>query len=412
VILHLSFWTLYKETIASLPPVLLYVVMAAAYGIVLASDPSMRQPGRLALFTGLMAIHGILHWFSTRLPVDVHLTKRWRRLLAYFVVQGVLVFAIGYLTQLQGFIMGLYLALVGEVAGILWPDLRAIVLAASFYLTLLALNIVGLWGFQAFLQLTPVLGIMLAFVLIYVILYVRQVEARAQAQEMVQELETAHRQLREYADRVEELTLSQERQRMARELHDTLAQGLAGLILQLEAADSHLENDNAPRAQAVVQQAMRGARATLHEARRAIQALRPSALEGGNLIDALGREADQFATNTGLRVTFEVDGDPLNVSPDLAQDILRIVQESLTNVARHAQADHVHVRLAKDNAGLQVTVRDDGAGFDPDEGLERPGCFGMAGMYERAQRMGGELQIESTPGAGTAVKLRIPGGEK
>jgi len=91
----------------------------------------------------------------------------------------------------------------------------------------------------------------------------------------------------------------------------------------------------------------------------------------------------------------------------MAQDILRIVQESLTNVSRHAHASHVLVRLAWSSGGLQVMVQDDGVGFDPAQGLGRPGCFGLAGMQERARRLGGELWVESELGRGTKVMLRI-----
>jgi len=228
---------------------------------------------------------------------------------------------------------------------------------------------------------------------------------------MVQELEIAHRQLQEYAAQVKELTISQERERMARELHDTLAQGLAGLILQLEAADSHLETGNSERAQAVVQQAMGRARMTLHEARRAIQALRPMALEQGNLIDALGREVDQFVADTGTHATFEVEGGLFDVPPDLAQDALRIVQESLTNVAHHAQASRVRVRVTRSEGAYQVVIQDDGVGFDLNDELEQPGRFGIAGMRERAQHMGAILHVASAPGEGTRITLEFDGGK-
>jgi NarL family two-component system sensor histidine kinase YdfH len=340
-----------------------------------------------------------------------HQANRWGWVLAYFAAQGALLLAIGLLTSLQALILGLYMALIGEAAGILWPDVRATVLAAAFYVGLMLINVTVAWGGETLVQLLPILGFMLIFVITYVVLFVRQAEARERAQTLLRDLEIAHRQLREYADRVEELTISQERQRMARELHDTLAQGLAGLILQLEAADSHLENDNPAPAQAVVQQAMGRARTTLHEARRAIQALRPAALDEGSLIDALGREIDQFAATSGVRAAFEVDTGPLNVSPDTAQGILRILQECLTNVARHAHAGHVCVRLTCSSDGLQVRVQDDGVGFDPAKGLERPDCFGLAGMKERAQRMGGALQVESAPGRGTTVTLDVEGGQ-
>jgi NarL family two-component system sensor histidine kinase YdfH len=246
-------------------------------------------------------------------------------------------------------------------------------------------------------------------VLIYVLLYIRQVQAREEAQNLLHELETANRQLSEYAAQVEELTISQERQRMARELHDTLAQGLAGLILQLEAADGYLEGGNQAQARTVVQQAMQRARTTLQEARRAIQALRPEILEQGNLVDALGHEVDQFAATAGIRATLEVSGEPPEAPAGMTLDILRIVQEALSNVGRHAQAGHVWVRLSRDDGALQVLVQDDGLGFDPAAGRQRPGCFGLAGMQERAERIGGSLQVESEPGQGARLVLRVPG---
>jgi NarL family two-component system sensor histidine kinase YdfH len=196
---------------------------------------------------------------------------------------------------------------------------------------------------------------------------------------------------------------------MARELHDTLAQGVAGLILQLEAADGHLEQGNSARAHAVVRQAMQRARTTLDEARRAIQALRPAALEEGDLVDALKREVDQFASTTGTPTKLDIDGTLPELSVDGAQNVLRIVQESLTNVARHAHASHVLVRLEERDGFLQIMIQDDGVGFDPVEARGQQDRFGLAGMEERAQRIGGALLVESAVGEGTTVTLQIKG---
>ena len=178
---------------------------------------------------------------------------------------------------------------------------------------------------------------------------------------------------------------------------------MAGLILQLEAVDSYLETDQPARAQETVQRAMALARTTLSEARRAIQALRPAELDDTTLIDALGREVDAFAERTGLRATFQVDAGVPEVPPDVAPELLRIVQESLANVARHAQAAHVWVRLEANEGGLRLTVQDDGIGFGPGLNAERPGAYGIRGMRERAQQIGAELEIQSAPGQGTLV---------
>lgn len=391
------------EDLAAGGPLLLmlYAVLVGAYVYVLATDPTMRQPGRLALFTGLMVAHVALHVLSFRWA------GRWRVLLAYTMLQGALVLAIGLLTQLQGLIIGLYMAMVGQAAGLFWPNRRAIGLSSSFYVILLFVNILAVWDANTLLEFLPILGGLLAFVLVYVVLYIRQVQAREEAQNLLGQLEVAHHQLQAYADQVEELTISEERQRMARELHDTLAQGLAGLIMQLEAADSYLDSDNPARAQAVVQQATQRAKATLGEARRAIQALRSSMLEQESLVDALGREVDSFAETTLVRAAFRVEGGPPDLPPEMAQSILRIVQAALSNIARHARARQVRVQISQGDGLLQVVIQDDGLGFDLDEALAQPGCFGLAGMHERAKRMGGRLEIASRPGEGITVCLEL-----
>jgi NarL family two-component system sensor histidine kinase YdfH len=382
---------------------ILYLVLGGGYVAALVADPSLRQPARLVPLTALVVAHGALYWLSERYAG----LRRWW--LAYFPLQAALIFAIGLMLPGHWLPMGLTMALAGQAAGALWPELRLIAAVALLCFAVLVANLILAWGLRAAIEFLPIVALILAFVLIYVALFQRQAEARERAQELLRKLEAAHRRLRAYADQVEELSTSRERERMARELHDTLAQGLAGLILQLEAADSHLEQSHPDTAQQVVQQAMRRARTTLDEARRAIQALRSAALERGSLIDALGREVEQFTQATGVQAVFEVDAQRPDVAPDAAQTILRIVQESLSNVARHADADHVLVRLAGTEEGLRLVVQDDGVGFDPAHASERGGCLGLAGMRERAERMDGSLRVESRPGQGTTVELDIGG---
>ena len=138
------------------------------------------------------------------------------------------------------------------------------------------------------------------FVLMFVWMFDRQNKAREEAQNALRELDVAHRQLTEYAAQVEDLTLANERQRMARELHDTLAQGLAGLVLQLEAIDSHLSRGNTTKAQAITQQAMDRARSTLADARRAIDDLRSGDVPEVDLETAVREEADRFTAASGI----------------------------------------------------------------------------------------------------------------
>ncbi|MBN1581041.1 MAG: sensor histidine kinase [Anaerolineae bacterium] len=378
------------------------LVIVAAYVITLRGDPRLREPLRLALLTTLILAHVVLLWLSAGL-----FQKQPRILPIYFFVQVLLAFVVSLLTPGSWLAIALYMGLTGMAIAVLWPNGRAVAAAVLLCIVLSTYHLVTYWGWQDLVQFLPSLGIALSFVVVYVALFTRQMQARERAQNLLYELENAHRQLRAYADRVEELTIGQERQRMAQELHDTLAQGLAGLILQLEAADSHLEEDNAPQAQETVQRAMARARTTLHEARRAIHALRPTALEHNSLVDALGHEVDEFAATTGIQATFQVDAGSLDVPLAAAQDILRIVQESLTNIARHAHAAHVLVRLEAGNDRLRVVVQDDGSGFDPKQVVGQPDAYGLRGMQERAGHLGGELAVRSEPGRGTTVTLEM-----
>lgn len=384
--------------------VIISLIVIAGYVTIIKDAPHHQTPLHLTLITSLLIAHIVLLWLFPLL-----ISKR-RGILIYFAVQATMAFVVGLLTPGYWLAIILYMSLSGMALSILWPDLRTVSVAVLLGLALSTYHLVMSWGWRAFSQLFPNLGLALAFVVVYVVLFTRQTQARERAQALLNELESAHRQLRAYADRVEELTISQERQRMAQELHDTLAQGLVGLLLQLEAVDSHLEDGNMPKAQKTVQQAMSRTRTTLHEARRAIQALRPAVLEQNSLINALGCEVAEFEETTGIRATFQVDSASLDVTPAVAQDILRIIQESLSNVSRHAGAEYVMVRLETRDDQLRVVIEDDGCGFDPDQVAGLPDSFGLQGMKERAEHIGGALQVRSVPGRGTTVTLEMEMG--
>jgi NarL family two-component system sensor histidine kinase YdfH len=385
------------------------LVITAVYVSVLWTDAVTLGAPRVAAITVLVGAHLAFLWLSPRI-----LHNR-RQLLIYLAVQAASIFVVGLLTPGHWLALALYMGLTGLAVGALWPDLRAIAAVIPISVVLSTAQLALSFGWRQILEYLPMVGLSLAFVVVYVVLFTRLAQARDRAQELLADLEVAHAQLQEYADQVQALTISQERQRMAQELHDTLAQGVAGLILQLEAADSHLENGHPDRAQETVQRAMALARTTLREARRAIQALRPAELERKGLIDALGREVDQFAEQTGIRAAFQISpaaiegrpGATLDVPTAAAPEILRIVQESLANVARHGQAKQVRVQLDVREGRLCLTVQDDGVGFDPDRAAERPGSYGIRGMRERATHIGGELAVRSTPGQGTTVVLEL-----
>jgi signal transduction histidine kinase len=200
-----------------------------------------------------------------------------------------------------------------------------------------------------------------------------------------------------------------ERQRLAREIHDTLAQGFASIVTLSEAAraQARLSPEAAMRHLEEVGQA---ARASLGEARRAIWALRPEALERGSLGRALGELAAQFGSQTGIDTHSAVTGEENDLVPEAQEALLRLAQEALANVGKHASAHRVQLTLSYLDDATLLDIRDDGIGFTPGapagNGLD--GGFGLAGMHERLVAHGGTLTIETAPGQGTAVVAALP----
>jgi signal transduction histidine kinase/DNA-binding CsgD family transcriptional regulator len=268
------------------------------------------------------------------------------------------------------------------------------------YLVLFILTIVWqLTQMTIWMTLESVL-LLVIFIIGWIILSIQQVHARSQ-------LEAAHLQLVAYAMRIEELTLVNERQRLARELHDTLAQDLVGLTLQLERVDLHLEKKRFERARELVQQAMARARTTLAEARSAIDDLRANTLNPHDLLLAIQREINRFTEATSISCMADIAA--FSALPEnLCQYVLRAITEGLTNVARHSQAHQVWVCAQFQEAILTIEVRDDGIGFDSTAVATQEGHYGLLGLRERARLCGGHLDIESAVGKGTVLRLHLP----
>jgi two-component system NarL family sensor kinase len=214
-----------------------------------------------------------------------------------------------------------------------------------------------------------------------------------------------------------DLGAAEERNRLAREIHDTLAQQLAAIALQLETADALLERADQAEASATVPavrqavgRALALSRAGLQDARRSVLDLRAAPLEGRSLAEAIQDLVDVHRTAAGhRRIRFEAGGLSRPLPVRLEVGLYRIAQEALANVARHAQARHTELRLLGTPAQVTLEVADDGRGFDADQ---RPaGSFGLVGMTERARLMGGQLQITSRPGHGTRLSVVVPLGE-
>jgi two-component system NarL family sensor kinase len=203
----------------------------------------------------------------------------------------------------------------------------------------------------------------------------------------------------------------EERNRLAREIHDTLAQGLAALTLQLETADALLEaGAGAERTRQVLQRALALTRANLDEARRSVLDLRAAPLEGRTLADALTTLAETEGGQAGLRVGVEIVGGGRPLPVRVEAGLYRIAQEAITNVVRHAGAACLSVQLTTQPEQVQLMVADDGQGFDPDRvPVNR---YGLIGLNERAKLLGGQLRVQSSPGAGTRLEITVPLGSQ
>ena len=190
-----------------------------------------------------------------------------------------------------------------------------------------------------------------------------------------------------------------ERQRMARETHDTIAQSLAGIITQLSAAE---EDGSAHR----VRTAQRLAREALAEARRSVRAMQPLPLANAGLPDAVADVAARWSADSGVAATVTTTGTARTLRPDVEGALLRATQEALSNVAKHAAAGQAWVTLSYMEDEVTLDIRDDGHGFDQDQ--PNDGGFGLTAMRQRVTGLAGELAVESEPGAGTAVSVRVP----
>ncbi len=378
-----------SELSISRVPILIWVALVYAATIIL-ENAVESSPLRSLLFTAVISLHAYLHWDAERMARG----RPW----LYFVIQGMLIFA-SALTMTNGFavaLLGLFPILIGQSVGIYYQKLKVTFVFLLLY-GLFCLAIISVSEAQQLALLIPLLLLLVIVVVAYAVLFYQQFRARVRTQAFLHDLELAHM-------KVEELTIANERQRMARDLHDTLAQGVAGLIMQLEAIDSYLEKGNTGRAQQIVGQSMKQARRTLAEAREAIDNLRKGAWSELDFAEAVREEVARFTQATGVPAELMLDL-RLNWSSVTVQHVLHIVSECLTNVAKHAAASQVGVTVSDQTNELLVLVKDNGRGFDPDSIGRVAGHYGLIGLRERVRLLGAELDIQSGTGAGTAIQV-------
>src|SRR5215475_5366180 len=197
----------------------------------------------------------------------------------------------------------------------------------------------------------------------------------------------------------------EERNRMAREIHDTLAQEFAGILLHLEAANSSYEANTVSEC---LGRAKELAKCGLEDARRMLLGLRPKSLEGALLSDALRQLAECFSRDCGIHCTFSANGRPHRLPEEIENELYRVAQEALCNVRKHSRAGSVSVSLNYKFGGVVLAIKDNGLGFEIKPRQAGAHGFGVPTMFERANRLGARMDINTGKGIGTEVRMSVP----
>ncbi|WUJ68349.1 sensor histidine kinase [Kribbella soli] len=259
------------------------------------------------------------------------------------------------------------------------------------------------WGWTAFWEILPWMLVSLVVSLLFGIWIEKVITQSQQRAELIEQLEAARDEL---AEAHHSAGVMAERERMAREIHDTLAQGMTSIVMLAQAAAVELSRgaDASARLAAIEDTA----RENLAEARALVAAFTPVALSEATLTEVLRRQAERFAAETGVdvQVSLDLPDDEVAALPQAQQVVLlRSAQEALANVRKHARATQVLITLGLSDDGVWIEIRDDGSGFTP--GAESSG-FGLNAMRGRVEESGGSVQVESAPGRGTRVQVLIP----
>ena len=214
--------------------------------------------------------------------------------------------------------------------------------------------------------------------------------------------------LRERQVRARFALVLEERARLAREVHDTIAQGYVGIASQLDVVEMTMP-PGASSARVALDFARRMVRHSLTEARRSLMDLRADASETYNLAAALQSGADRWTANSGAQIDVRITGDDSTLPEEVAHHVFRVAQEAIVNAVKHAAADRIDVELKIKPQELCLRIADDGSGFEPEEAFtSRRGNFGLIGMRERAERIKGHLYLDSHPGKGTRLEVTVP----
>lgn len=255
----------------------------------------------------------------------------------------------------------------------------------------------GVCNLYALLFNRTVLSLLIGYMISRLMLYQR---------EQRRELAEANQKLMNYADSLQELTTARERNRLARELHDTLAHHMSGMVLQLEATKVIWGRD-ADKALNMLEESIQTTRMGLDETRRALKSLRASVLDDIGLLEAIRSLAEEASQRGTFALSLDLPQRIHSMHKDIEHNVYRIAQETLNNIVQHAQASTVCVVVAQTETLFYLQIQDDGTGFDRTLDLSE-NHFGLLGLQERANTMMAQLSIRSQEGEGTEIELHVP----
>lgn len=394
------------------------LVAVAVAGPLIFGSPAQSTPANVALVLlalayvawNLAGTHGLVRLVLSEGPELARSQDRQPAFgaVVYFTVQLALaagVYVLGDRGRLPNLV---WLALLPPVAYSVfylhWRGIAGVTLAS---MGILLAGVVRWHGASGLAYSGPAFAVALTFTLVFTLLAVNAETARHQAQSLTRELQSANEQLRRQAVEREELAVAHERNRLAREIHDSLGHHLTVIHLQIEAARA-LETAHPERARDALAKAGALARSGLQEIRESVAALRASPLENRRLADAIRDVIEQHRA-AGLDCTFHAAGAERPVSPAAALTLYRAAQEGLTNVQKHARARRAAVTLDfRDPARLRLQVADDGPGSIDPGSAPTPAGFGLPGLQERVQLLGGRLHASRAATGGWLLDVEVP----
>jgi len=364
-----------------------------------ASDTSFFDDATAKLGAALLLV------FAALMVPERRLSRRisWFRN-PYFVIQVGIVVALMFLADDLDYFAVLFIPLCMQ-AMLVFP-LSAAYRWAGIFIFAMSAGLLASQEWPKSISLALLYAAALLFVPSYAAVTHRAEAAHAHSQRLLTELEDAYRRLETYATQAEVLAVVEERNRLARDLHDSVNQSLYGLTLSAEAAARHLAAGQIDTVVDQLRELRETAQHALQEMRLLIFELRPPVLEQEGLAASLRARLQAVEGRVGLATTLVVEGDG-RLPPQVESELDRITQEALNNALKHAQAHRIDVQLRQGDGLVALEIADDGVGFDPGATDSRGG-FGLRGMAERAARLGGRLAVESWPGGGTRIRVEVP----